>query len=43
MLAPFLISIIFSLLIDPLNKKINNKNNKNTIKINNFFLIRRKQ
>ena len=43
MLAPFSISIIFSLLIDTLNKNKNEKNNKNNKKmkkINNFFLIR---
>ena len=43
MLVPFSISIIFSILIDALNKNENNENNeniKNNKKINNFFLIR---
>ena len=43
MLVPFSISIIFSLLIDALNKnenKKNEKNKKNNKKMKNFFLIR---
>ena len=41
MLVPFSILIIFSSLIDILNKnENNNKNNEKMEKINNFFLIR---